>query len=147
MPEPKNPSDLLYEVQAKICLIRQLFQRQGDITEFDCRTCQGADSEAMYACAGYAAVLVAGYSEEEVSAGCGPDFDGAEKVIDMPLETVQKEAIELMSRPENVKAVKRIVDELLVRKTLGPEEVEILIDVADGEITEEEYRRVLRFLR
>ena len=51
-----------------------------------------------------------------------------------------------MSRPENVKAVRRIADELLVQKTLEPDVVDVLVDVADGKTTEEEYQRFLALM-
>ncbi len=104
------------------------------------------DNEAVYACAGYAAVLAAGYSEDEASSGCWSDFDDARKAS-RPLTTIKQEAIALMSRPENVKAVGRIADELLVQKTLEPDVVDVLVDVADGKTTEEEYQRFLVLMR
>ena len=104
------------------------------------------DNEAVYACAGYAAVLAAGYSEGEASAGCESDFDEAKKVT-KPLATIKQEAVALMSRPENVNAVRRIADELLMRTTLDPEVVDVLVDVADGKTTEEEYQRFLALMR
>ena len=48
-----------------------------------------------------------------------------------------------MTLPENIAAVARVADELLSQSTLESDEVEILIDVADGEATEQDYQRYL----
>jgi hypothetical protein len=46
-----------------------------------------------------------------------------------------------MTLPENTAAVARVAAELLSQSTLERDEVEILIDVADGEATEQDYQR------
>jgi len=99
------------------------------------------ENEAIYSCAGYAAVLAAGYSDEAALAGCGSDFDMAERACDVPLDLSKEKAVELMTLPENVAAVARVADELLSRSALEWEEVEILIDVANGKATEQDYQR------
>jgi hypothetical protein len=96
--------------------------------------------KAVQCCAGYAAVRVAGYSEAEAVAGCRSVFEQAEWC---GLEETKQRALELMSRPENVAAVKRIAEELLRRKTLTGDEYDILIDVADGVTTEADYQQFL----
>ena len=35
---------------------------------------EAIENEAIYACPGYAALVVAGYSEEDTGQGCGSDF-------------------------------------------------------------------------
>jgi len=97
------------------------------------------ENEAIYACAGYAAVVAAGYPEDEAENGCWSDFESAEKCSDKPLDEIKREAVLLMQN--NTQAVNRIVEELLKRKSLEFDEVEILIDVADGSATEEDYAR------
>ena len=104
------------------------------------------ENEALYACAGYAAVLAAGYAEDAAKLGCDSDFETAARYSNQPIETVMRGAAEMMRRPENVKAVGRIADELLLRKKLDPQVVDVLIDVADGKTTEEDYQRFLALL-
>ncbi len=101
------------------------------------------ENEAIYSCAGYAAVLAAGYSDEASLAGCGSDFDKAERACDVPLNMSKEKAVELMTLPENTSAVARVADELLSQSTLEWDEVVILIEVADGEATEQDYQRYL----
>ncbi len=98
------------------------------------------ENDALYACAGYAAVLAAGYTESEAEEGCGSDFETAEKVSSQPLEFIKQEAAAMMRQPENVRAVVRVAEELLKRKTISdPDEVEIMIEIADGGATEDDY--------
>jgi len=101
------------------------------------------ENEAIYSCAGYAAVLAAGYSDEAALAGCGSDFDKAERACDVPLNVSKEKAVKLMTLPENTSAVARVADELLSQNTLEWDEVEILIEVADGEATEQDYQQYL----
>ncbi len=101
------------------------------------------ENEAIYSCAGYAAVLAAGYSDEASLAGCGSDFDKAERACDVPLNMNKEKAVELMTLPENTSTVARVADELLSQSTLEWDEVVILIEVADGEATEQDYQRYL----
>ncbi len=55
----------------------------------------------------------------------------------------KEKAVELMTLPKNTAAVARVADELLSQSTLEWEEVEILINVADGRATEQDYQRYL----
>ncbi len=105
------------------------------------------ENEAIYSCAGYAAVLAAGYSDEAALAGCGLDFDKAERACDVPLGVSKEKAVELMTLSENTAAVARVAGELLSQSTLEWDGVEILIDVADGEATEKDYQRYLAMKR
>jgi len=99
------------------------------------------ENEAIYSCAGYAAVLAAGYSDEAALVGCGSDFDKAERACDVPLDVSKEKAVELMTLPKNTAAVARVAGELLSQSTLEWDEVVILIEVADGEATEQDYQR------
>jgi len=101
------------------------------------------ENEAIYACSGYAALVAAGYSKEKAEQGCDSDFQKAQEGSNKPLEAVKQEAVLLMSQPDNVRAVSRIAEELIKEKTLEPDQVDILLDVADGNITEEEYSQYL----
>lgn len=54
-------------------------------------------------------------------------------------------AIEVMSRPENRRAVLRIAEELMLLGTLDGQDIPVLIDVADGDTTEAEYTQYKMF--
>jgi len=99
------------------------------------------ENEAIYSCASYAALLAAGYSDEAALAGCGSDFDNAERACDVPLDVSKEKAVELMALPENTAAVARVAGELLKQRTLEADEVVILIAIADGEATEQDYQQ------
>lgn len=107
---------------------------------------QNAETEldAVCYCAGFAAVRVAGFNRKEAEYGCGGDFECAESFSRQPLEALKEKAIELMQRVENIRAVRRLTDELLIQKTIGPDMIEDLVALADGEITEEEYRAFIK---
>lgn len=97
------------------------------------------EAEAVYCCAGYAAMLAAGYPEEQAIELCESDFVEAGH----RLEVGKRKAVELMRRPENRLAVERVAEELLHRKRLDGDHILVLIDVADGETTVEEYHAYL----
>ena len=105
------------------------------------------EKEAIYACAGYAATLAAGYADEKALAGCESDFEAAQSACPVPLKVIRKKAVALMALSENTAAVARVAAELLSRSTLAWDEVEILIDIADGEATEHDYQRYLAMKR
>ncbi len=94
---------------------------------------------AVYCCAGYAAVLITGCTEAQAAQCCESDF---EEVGDR-LELGKREAVELMSRPENIRVVKHVAKELLHRKRIDGDHLPVLIDFADGETTAEQYRAYL----
>ena len=48
-----------------------------------------------------------------------------------------------MRREENIRAVDRIADELMRRRSLDGDHAEILIDLANGGMSEEDYRQYL----
>lgn len=98
--------------------------------------------------AGYAALLAVGFSEEEASLGADDDFALAEYLIDFwqignHSEWKQKAAL-LMRDEANIAAVARVSEELLLERRLVMDQVEALIDVADGGIPEAEYQRCKR---
>ena len=104
---------------------------------------QEFEKEAIYACAGYAALIAAGYDEATAVLGCDPDFDIADRVTEIPLAEIKQEAVALMQQPANIKAVSRIAEELLQRTTLDPWDVDVLMEVANGNVTEEKYQTLL----
>ncbi|MDU8927670.1 hypothetical protein RXV86_09765 [Alisedimentitalea sp. MJ-SS2] len=95
--------------------------------------------DATYVCAGYAAMMVFGFSEEEAVLGCDSDFERAGSF----LGEGKKEALELLDKTANKFAVELIADELLQKKVLDGEQVSLLIGVADGEATQKEYYEFL----
>lgn len=95
----------------------------------------------VFICSGYAAVLAAGYGEEEAAAGCENDF---EQVFG-DLDAAKARAIDLITQASNLKAVKRVADELVLRKALHPDHVDLLMGVTDGELSEYEYQQLLVF--
>ena len=100
------------------------------------------EAEAIYSCAGYAAVLAAGYPEAEAIAGCESDFAEAGDLLDIG----KSKAVELMQRPENQQAVKHVADELSRHRCLDGDHVAVLIYVADGDMTEKEYQAYLKLI-
>jgi hypothetical protein len=99
--------------------------------------CSPADLDVCR-CARYAAVIAAGFSEADAAEGCdGPPETDFRKVTG-ELESAKTKAIDLMRQAENVKAVKRIADELLLRRRLRGDHVQLLLDLIDGEIAEQE---------
>lgn len=96
-------------------------------------------------CAGYAAVVAAGFTEAEAATGCDETDECDFRKVHGDLEAAKAKAIDLMREPEHVKAVKRIADELLLRRRLHGDHVGLLLDLAFGEITEQEYLQLLSF--
>ncbi len=96
-------------------------------------------NHAVYCCAGYGAVLAATQDIRSAETGCEPDFEESGRFLDEG----KAKAAELMSRPENVQAVKYLADELLSFGALDWEQVVVAVSVPDGEATEQEYRDFL----
>lgn len=103
--------------------------------------------EVICLCAGYAALIAAGYDKEEASLGCGADFGNAKAISENyglgPFEQQLMQATELMGTPENRKAVKVVADALMERSNIDFDLCSVLVDLSDGEITEAEYERYL----
>lgn len=98
-------------------------------------------ADAIFACAGYAACVVAGFSEEQALMGCDSDFERAGHRKERACEL----ALELLRRDENVRAVQLIVDKLLELNIIDYDHIGVLLELADGECSEEEYREYLEF--
>lgn len=110
---------------------------------------EAADMVLAY-CAGYAAMIAAGYAEEAARDGCGDDFAIADELIEfwaLPggRDAWLAKAVELMRRPENVTAVAVFTEHLLEHKTLDGDYLGVLIGLADGNVTQAEFDRYLRF--
>lgn len=115
--------------------------------EHVCDQVQAGDQVLAYY-AGYAALVAVGYSEEDASLGADDDFALADYLIDsweIGKDSEWKHKAVLLMRDEaNIAAVARVSEELLRERRLVMDQVETLIDVADGGIPEEEYQRVKR---
>jgi len=96
-------------------------------------------NDAICACAGYAACIVAGFSLEQALTGCESDFERAGHRKELACEL----ALELMGRDSNARAVRLIADKLLELTTVDHDHIGVLIEIADGECSEEEYREYL----
>ena len=101
------------------------------------------EKEAIYCFAGYAAVLAAGHSDDTALDGCTTDFDQARQCTETPLEIIKQQAVALMHLPENIAAVRRLADELIHRQTISGDEIDMLVDVSDGSMSENDYQRYL----
>lgn len=88
-------------------------------------------------CAGYAALIAAGYNEETSVLGCGTDFDKANDIIEFwqleSLDEWKKRAVEHMSKPENINAVKWLSDKLVIHVTIGGDHIMALMSIADDD--------------
>ena len=105
---------------------------------------QAGDQTLAYY-AGYAALLAAGYSEEDASRGADDDFALAGYLIDLwqigeETEWKHKAKI-LMLDDANIVAVARVAEELLLERRLVMGQIGALIEVADGDMPEQEYQR------
>lgn len=107
-----------------------------------------AEAVVMSLCSGYAAVLVAGYAEEEAVLGCGSDFERAGDLIAEwglggDLEAWKFKAAELMRRPENVAGVALVAEHLLRHQRLEADFVDVLLEYADGDCSPEDFAQYL----
>ncbi len=105
---------------------------------------EGARDQVLAYYSGYAALLAAGYSREVALFGAEDDFEWASQLIDtwqIGSEPQLKEMAEaMMLQPENIAAVARIAEELMLERRLEYDHIEVLVDVADGQTTEEQYQ-------
>ena len=104
-----------------------------------------AENQALALYAGYAACLAAGLSPELAAVGCDDDFAKAAALISNwcvgDVAELTRRAVDLMSQPENIKAVQVIARELLIERVLRVESIDLLVDVADGAVSAQEYHR------
>lgn len=108
---------------------------------------EAAKQEVLHVCAGYAACVAAGFDDVTARLGCSHDFERAEEIITrwnlLPLDDHLRQAIDLMRQTLNLRAVKRLADELTVWKTLDGDEITVLIDVADEDTPEAEAELII----
>jgi hypothetical protein len=92
--------------------------------------------DAVLACSGYAACIHAGYSEEQARTGCEDDFDRAGALA----EDSRRAAKALLGKELNIRAVRMVANRLLELRTIDYDHFAILMQVTDGECSEQEYR-------
>lgn len=96
-------------------------------------------SDAICACAGYAACIISGFSQEQALTGCESDFERAGH----RKERASELALELLGSDENVRALRLIADKLIELTTIDHDHIGVLIELADGDCSEEEYHEYL----
>lgn len=107
-------------------------------------TQEEARDQVIAYCAGYAALVAVGVDQDTAMLGADDDFEHATHLIDFwalqgNLHSWRGEAVDFMRDPANRAAVQRVADELMAVKTLDMDDVEILVEIGDGEMTEAEY--------
>jgi hypothetical protein len=100
-------------------------------------------------CAGYAALVAAGFPAAVAELGCDNDFERAEDICAFwdlgPLAERKAEAVVFMSTPENRRAVDVLARELCRRDSIDGDYANVLVDYADGECTAEEVQQYRAF--
>lgn len=98
-------------------------------------------------CAGYAALVAAGYEDKEARDGAWSDFERAQELIDAwkldPLEACMGKAVMLMLEDRNINAVRTVASEVLVKRRLDGDYIHALIELSDGEITRDDLANFL----
>jgi hypothetical protein len=103
-------------------------------------------------CAGYAAMIAAGYSDVDSRSGADDDFDNAEQLIEfwgLPdgIAIWQGRAVEMMREPENIAAVALVADYLVRHGKLAGDVCDEIVKAADGKTTQPELERFLRLCK
>ena len=105
-----------------------------------------APAQVLSYCAGYAALVSIGVERDIALQGCSNDMEAAAELIARwplsgTLDEWQSKAVELMSRPENIRAVDLVANALLRHETLNDVYLDMLVEFADGNITDQEWER------
>lgn len=103
-----------------------------------------AAARVLACCAGYAALVAAGHDKAQAAIGCDSDFLEAANLIkywelEGDLETWKRKAVRLMRFPRNIAAVELVAAHLLRQRVLDGDYVEVLVDLADGSISQAEF--------
>jgi hypothetical protein len=101
-------------------------------------------------CAGYAALIATGYSEEDALRCTSDDLRKANDLIERwhlraDLAAWKAEALDLIQRPENVAAVRLVAQHLLERQKLDSDWVGCVLALLDGDMTNDEFAAYVRF--
>jgi hypothetical protein len=106
---------------------------------------------AVAYCAGYAALIAAGYGEEEAGRFSRDDFGKANDLaahwwnLKGDIAAWKKEAVELMRRPENVAAVALAAQRLLEHRKMDSDWVACVLAFLDGDMSQNEFDDYVRF--
>lgn len=111
-------------------------------------TAEEAPAHVLACLAGYGALVAAGYPEEMACNGADDDFEQARELIefwrlDGDLDAWREKASSMMREPQNVAAVALVAEYLQRHRRLSIEHLDILVELADGRITEQEWQRFL----
>lgn len=111
------------------------------------RSADEAEPMVLAYCAGYAALVAAGYDDDLARNGADDDFDNAQAIIEQwelegDLSTWQAKSVEIMSTDENRKAVDRVAKELIEREMIDADDVSLCVCITDGEMSEDEYAQI-----
>jgi len=97
---------------------------------------EGLFAEIIELCGGYAALRVLGFEEEVALSGAEDDFDKASLLIEQysldGLELWKRLSISLLAIEANKSAVYLVSEYLHRHKTIGPEFLELLVEVGVG---------------
>ncbi len=104
---------------------------------------QDAEDQVIAYCSGYAACTAADLAAADE--GCEDDFEKAQEIIDSwllgRLADWKTNAVQLMSRHENIRAVALIAKKLERWETLDADYMDVLLGQADGKMTEAEVEK------
>ena len=111
---------------------------------------EDAPTQVLCYCAGYAALIANGNNEGDAIRGADDDFENTEELLEKWPESLtgtlndwKGQSVALMSAPENIRAVDFVAKSLLKYETLQADYLEMLVELADSNITEEEWQRFL----
>jgi len=112
---------------------------------------EDARVQVLCYCAGYAALIAAGYSDKSARLGADDDFENAAELVSKwpsigKLDEAESQAVIFMSTQENIRAVDFVAKALLEHETLDFDYLEMLIELADGNISEAEWQRFLLYI-
>lgn len=108
---------------------------------------EAARGDVLKSLAGYAAL--AAVDEPDPEAGCNDDFEQAADLLEFwrlagTLDEWKAKAVGMMREPENLKAVAVVADQLLVTGRLEGDQVDMLVELADGNVTRADYDKFER---
>lgn len=103
-----------------------------------------AAARVLSCCAGFAALVATGHDKVQAAIGCDSDFLEAANLIkywalEGDLETWKRKAVRLMRFPRNIAAVEMVAAHLLRQRVLAGDYVEVLVDLADGSISQADF--------
>jgi hypothetical protein len=109
---------------------------------------EAAEKQVLSFFAGFAAVRAAGHTVQDSEQGCDGDFDAAKRLIadwQLPgdIAAWKESALALFSTMENRRAAALVAEHLLKRQTVDADYVAVLVELSDGDCTDEDFQRYL----